>query len=231
MNRSMAWPARTALRRASALCGVAAPLLCGGALLTATLLDPSYSSVTQRISELGAPSAPYAALANTLGIGATGLLIALFSVGLADVLRRSRTAAIGSALVGLAGLAVTLAGILPSGADGMEAPRTAVAHGALARTGEMSIIGGALALWVGLRGSGQWRVFSDVSLAVAIALAGLYIPYQLHSVGPWKGVIQRVMVLVVLAWIAIMSIKLLSLSASPGERPAASPDPDGAGPG
>lgn len=213
------WPAgRIALRKASALCGMAAPLFCLGSLLTVTLLNPAYSSATQRISELGAPQAPYAALANTLGIGATGLLVALFSLGLNNVLRRSRTAAMGSALIGLAGVAVTLAGVLPSGMDGAEAPRTAMAHAILARAGELAIIGAALALWLGLKGSGQWRGFSGLSLAVVVALVALYVPYQLHSLAPWKGVLQRLIVLVVLGWVEIMSIKLLSLPAGAGEE-------------
>ncbi len=191
---------------------MAGPVLCATVLLMVSILNPAYSSVRQRVSELGAPQAPHAAVADALGIAIPGVLIALFSIGLYDEVRRSRAAAAGSALIGVSGVAVILAGILPTGPGGVASSGTAVAHAVFARIGEFAILGAPLALWTGLRGSGRWRGFSQLALAVAIVAASMYAVYQLHSLSPWKGVLQRSLIAVTLLWIEIMSIRLLLLT-------------------
>lgn len=221
---------RVALRRLSALCGMAAPVFFTGILIVVTRLNPAYSSARQRISELGAPHAPHAVVLNTLGLGVTGLLVVAFSLGLWDELRNFRAAAMGTVLIGVAGIAVTLAGAFPCGVDGLESSAIAVAHGVFARIGEIAVIGAALALWLGLRGPARWKGFSRLSLAIAAAALALYTLYQFESLSPWNGLLQRSIILVVFLWIEIIAIRLMSLAGRPGARPGPAESPQAHGP-
>lgn len=51
-------------------------------------IQPGYSHLTKAVSELGAFGAPSAAIWNTLGFFATGLIISLFGIGLHQLLKR-----------------------------------------------------------------------------------------------------------------------------------------------
>lgn len=203
---------RVALQRLSAACGIAVPVLSTIVLLTVNHLHPGYSLTKQRISELGAPGAPYAALLNTAGLGASGLLLVALSLGLYLEFRNRSAARIGSVLIGVSGIALVMAGIFPCSVDSAGTSVSAIAHGVFARIGEFAIMSAALAMWLGLKGHAGWRGLSFLSLTVAVVAVALYVPYQFHFLAPWKGAIQRFLVLVFLIWIELMSIKLLSRS-------------------
>jgi len=203
---------RVALQRLSAACGIAVPVLSTIVLLTVNHLHPGYSLTRQRISELGALGAPYAALLNTAGLGASGLLLVALSLGLYLEFRNRSAARIGCALIGVSGIALVMAGIFPCSVGSAETSVSAIAHGVFARIGEFAIMSAALAMWLGLKGCAGWKGHSFLSLTVAVVAVALYVPYQFHFLAPWKGAIQRFLVLVFLIWIELMSIKLLSWS-------------------
>jgi len=152
---------RVALQRLSAACGIAVPVLSTIVLLTVNHLHPGYSLTRQRISELGAPGAPYAALLNTAGLGASGLLLVALSLGLYREFRSRSAARIGCVLIGVSGIALVMAGIFPCSVDSAETSVSAIAHGVFARIGEFAIMSAALAMWLGLKG-----LHNDVEIEV-----------------------------------------------------------------
>lgn len=65
-----------------AFCGVIAPILFTVVLLILGSLQLGYNHATQYISELGANSAPYALIMNTIGFPLLGLLTIAFAFAL-----------------------------------------------------------------------------------------------------------------------------------------------------
>ena len=64
-------------------------------LFAAAAYFPGYSHLTKAVSELGAFGAPNALIWNTLGFFVTGVLVALFGVGLRDLLVKKRVQSTG----------------------------------------------------------------------------------------------------------------------------------------
>lgn len=88
-----------------------------GALLVIAALDPSYSHATRAVSELGAVGAPLQWTWNVLGFLLPGLLVALFGLGVGQVLApRGRSA---SMLLMISGLAFAATGLFPANLQAM----------------------------------------------------------------------------------------------------------------
>jgi hypothetical membrane protein len=202
---------RLALQRASAACGIVAPFLSAVVAAGVGYLHPGYDFTEQRLSELGASGAPYAALFNVMGLMASGVLVAVFSVGL-YLEFSDRLARIGSGLLTVCGASLFMTGVFPCDVGSVEASVSGIMHGVFAGIGTFAIIGAALAMWLGLKRDAVWRDHSRFSLGVAVVAVALYLPYQVCPVTGWIGTFQRMLVLVLLVWIEVMSIKLLSRS-------------------
>lgn len=211
--------AREALQRASAACGIAAPLLSGIVAVSVGFLHPGYSFAEQRLSELGASDAPYAPLFNVMGLMTSGVLVAVLSLGLYSEFSSDRVARIGSGLLALSGASLVMTGIFPCDVGFVEATASGILHGLFAGIGTLAIIGAAFAMWLGLKEDAVWRNHSWFSLCVAALAVVLYVPYQFGSLTEWEGAVQRLLVMVLLLWIEVMSLKLLSRTAAgaPGE--------------
>lgn len=199
---------RPAIQRASAACGIVAPFLSAVVAAGVGYLHPGYDFTEQRLSELGASGAPYAALFNVMGLMASGVLVVVFSLGL-YLEFSERLARIGSGLLAVCGACLFMAGIFPCDVEFAEASVSGIMHGVFAGIGTFAIIGAALAMWLGLKRDTVWRDISRFSLGVAVVAVALYLPYQVFPVTGWIGVFQRMLVLVVLVWLEVMSIKLL----------------------
>jgi len=200
---------RLALQRASAACGIVAPFLSAVVAAGVGYLQPGYDFTEQRLSELGASGAPYAGLFNVMGLMAPGVLVAVFSLGLYSEFSSDRVARIGSGLLAVCGACLFMAGIFPCDVEFAEPSVSGITHGVFAGIGTFAIIGAALAMWLGLKGDAAWRDHSRFSLGVVVVAVALYLPYQVCPLTGWIGVFQRMLVLVLLVWIEVMSIKLL----------------------
>jgi hypothetical membrane protein len=176
--------AREAFQRAAAACGIAAPILSGIVAVSVGYLHPGYSFAEQRLSELG--------------------LYSEFS--------HDRVAKIGCGLLTLSGASLLMTGIFPCDVGLVEATASGILHGVFAGIGTLAIIGAALAMWLGLKEDAAWRNHSWFSLGVAVLAVALYVPYQFGSLTQWEGAIQRMLVMVLLLWLEVMSLKLLSRS-------------------
>jgi hypothetical protein len=105
-----------------------------------------------------------------------------------------------------------MTGIFPCDVGLVEATASGILHGVFAGIGTYAIIGAALAMWLGLKEDAAWRNHSWFSLSVAVLAVALYVPYQFGLLTQWEGAIQRMLVMVLLLWIEVMSLKLLSRS-------------------
>lgn len=100
-------------------CGLVAPILRLGLILTLGALHPTYSQTTDFISELGAPDSPYAGLMNYVGIALVGVLLAAFSIPL----RRYATdplARVAAWLLFVSGISFVVVGLAPCDRAGCE---------------------------------------------------------------------------------------------------------------
>ena len=203
---------RLAFQRVSAACGIAAPILSVLVALSVGYIHPGYSFTEQRLSELGASGAPFAPLFNVMGLMASGVLVAVLSLGFYSEFSSDRLARVGCRLLTLCGVSLFMTGIFPCDVGFVKASASGIAHGVFASIGTFAIIGAALAMWLSLKGHAGWENHSWFSLTVAVVAVALYLPYQFCSFAAWDGAIQRTLVTVVLVWIEVMSIKLLSRS-------------------
>ena len=105
-----------------------------------------------------------------------------------------------------------MTGVFPCDVGSVRASASGILHGVFAGIGTSAIIGAALAMWLGLKDDAVWRNHSWFSLSVAVVAAALYLPDLLFSLPRWNGAIQRMLVMVLLVWIEVVSIKLLSRS-------------------
>jgi hypothetical membrane protein len=201
-----------AFQRASAACGIAAPILSALVAASVSYVQPAYSSTEQRLSELGASGAPHAFIFNVLGLMTSGMLVVVLSLGLCSEFSSDRPAKIGAGLLALCGASLFITGVFPCDVGAVEASASGILHGLFAGIGTSAIIGAALAMWLGLKDDPVWRNHSWFSLCVAAVAVALYVPHLLYLLPRWNGAIQRMLVMVLLVWIEVMSIKLLSRS-------------------
>jgi hypothetical membrane protein len=175
-------------------------------------MQPGYSFTEQRLSEMGASGAPYALIFNVVGLMTSGMLTVVFSLGLYSEFSSNRVAKIGSGLLTLTGTSLFVACVFPCDVGSVEASTSGILHGVFAGIGTFAIVSAALAMWLGLKDDAVWWNHSWFSLSVAVVAVALYVPHLFSSLPRWNGAIQRMLVMVLLIWIEVMSIKLLSRS-------------------
>jgi hypothetical membrane protein len=201
-----------AFRRVSAACGIATPIISALVALGVGYMQPGYSFTEQRLSELGASGAPYAFIFNVVGLMTSGMLVAVVSLGFYSEFGSNQVAKIGSGLLTLSGASLLVTGVFPCDVGSVEASASGILHGVFAGMGTFAIVSAALAMWLGLKDDAVWRNHSWFSLSVAVVAVALYVPYIFSSLPRWNGAVQRMLVMVLLVWIEVMSIKLLSRS-------------------
>ncbi|MBN2099837.1 MAG: DUF998 domain-containing protein [Dehalococcoidia bacterium] len=203
---------RLAFQRVSAACGIVTPVLAALVGMGVGYIQLGYSFTEQRLSELGASGAPYALIFNVVGLITSGMLVVVFSLGLYSEFNSNRVARIGAGLLTVCGASLLMAGIFPCDIGTVEASASGILHGVFAGIGTFAIISAALAMWLGLKYDAVWRKHSWFSLSIAVVAVALYVPHLFSSLPRWNGAVQRMLVMVLLVWIEIMSIKLLSRS-------------------
>ena len=203
---------RLAFQRVSAACGIATPILSALVALGIGYMQLGYSFTEQRLSELGASGAPHAFIFNVVGLMTSGVLVAVLSLGFYSEFSSDRVAKVGSGLLTLAGASLFMTGVFPCDVGSVEASASGILHGVFAGIGTFAITSAALAMWLGLKENAAWKNHSWFSLSVAVVAVALYVPHLFSSLPRWNGAVQRMLVMVLLVWIEVMSIKLLSRS-------------------
>lgn len=178
--------------------GLAAAGLFAGALGVFAALDPTYSHLTNAVSELGAVGAPNQLAWNLIGFVAVGLLLAAFGRGLG---REIATPSAGGLLI-LFGLAFAATAI-PADMSDLGSPGS-TAH-IVASQAVLLFWALALVRLLFVRRAGPaLRWIAAVALALAI---GAIIVRGLEALQP--GLSQRLSFAVVFGWVAATSLVLL----------------------
>jgi hypothetical membrane protein len=197
--------------RILALGGLVAPVLFATVVVWCAAQRPDYRHAHQFISELGATATPYASVMNTLGLVPTGLLLAGFGASIARSAPRPARVAVGASLVVVFGAAIALSGLFSCDAG---CPQTGgstenLVHQALAPTIFVSGSLGAILLGIRFRGISRLRPLWLYSVASGVLgfclLAAVASTFETRA---FTGVWQRLMVSVLLAWCAVVGLRL-----------------------
>jgi hypothetical membrane protein len=188
--------------------GVAGPIIFVALVVVGGFLYDGYSHVSQAISELGGEGAEYAALQNFNFI-MVGVLVIGFAWGLA----RGRAASLlGAALVGFFGLSSSIAnGLLPCDLGCEGTTTVGLLHNITGIAGFLAAIAGMFVLERQWRTNPGWRGHAVLTRRAAfLALAGLvgFIVTKAAELESIDGLLQRVFVVVLLAWIALTAARL-----------------------
>lgn len=158
------------------VCGLVAPVIRLGLIVTLGALHPTYSQATDFISELGAPDSPYADVMNYVGISLVGLLLAGFSVPLWQAAPDSVGKA-GAALLFLSGISFVVVGLAPCDRPGCGPGGSAdvmFVHMVSGFTGMTTQALAPIAFGLGLFRAGEGRVYSAASLLLGlVSIMGL----------------------------------------------------------
>jgi hypothetical protein len=168
------------------------------------------------ISDLGAANADKAWLWN-VPLTVAGVLIAIFALGLYRVLRPSFTAGLGAVLIAIAGVGLALEGAVfqldcretepacegrPSYSWQHSAHELETALGFLALLVAIVLLAPRFRREPGLRILWRYSLLSAAAFVVLLFVSGL------AEESDWEGIVQRLLVTVLLAWIAVVGIRL-----------------------
>lgn len=186
--------------------GFIGPVLLWGAMLVAGALTPGYSHLGQYLSELGAHQAPHAAIVNFAGVIPFGVSIALLSIAGYWAHNTRWLTALGFGLLLTAGLLFVVAGIYRADPvlDFSNLSEEATIH-VLAGLG-VFIFGFAAMEVVGISLIRQNPPYAVLSLGLAgVCLSAFAALYVLGFESAYRGVLQRVFLLALSAWMVLTS--------------------------
>jgi len=215
--------------RIGALAGIGAALVmtCGW-ILAEQLQGGEYDWVSQEISDLGALTARHAWVWN-LADSLSGVLLAIFAIGLFPVVRSERAGRIGAILIGVVGVGSVIDGFVREDCplstsqacqrlqDGPGLSWHHLAHDIESVLVFAAMLAAPFFLAKALRRIEALRGLRPCALATGygqLAITAAYVPLYGNAGG---GIAQRLLLTAFMAWIAILSIALLS-------------EPDGAAP-
>jgi hypothetical membrane protein len=208
---------------------VLAPIAFTIAWIVAEVLQDGYSPRRDYISELAALDARHAWIMITgfllLGAGTVAL-----GAGLAGALR-GRPARIGSILLALAGVGIIVAGLARNDCrsrldacaariDAGDVSWHSVTHDLVSLVVFLALIAAPLVFARALRGDESWRDLRAYSITTGVVGLGLLVLLFSGVTGSWTGVVQRVLVTVLLLWVAILGARLIRLSRVRPREPA-----------
>jgi len=203
--------------RASAICGLVAPITFIAGWLLGGLAQPAeYSVVDHDISDLGALTADKPWLYNQLGANLTGLLLFALALGLWKTVGTSRSARVGVIAFGVFAVGTFLDGLfrldcrkIDAGCDST-ASWHATAHVIETVFTILGVFVAVFALAWAFKKSRRWRDLWIVTLASGIAaLASLLFSLLGEGLGP------RVATTILFAWVALVSYRLLRIAREP----------------
>jgi hypothetical membrane protein len=200
-------------RRAIGLVGIGVWVLFWSASIVFGALRPSYSHVTNTISELGAIGTPHATVWNVCGFIVPGILLAVVGAAIARSANStpSLSRAFATSLLVLSGLAVAGQGLLPAvmanGVADITSPWTrghfvsSLISGAAWAVGALMLIGP-------MKRNPDWRGLHLVSLLMlAFAVAA---SFALRGRVP-DGLAQRIGDAFFCIWFVLMSWRLMTI--------------------
>jgi hypothetical membrane protein len=150
-----------------AWCGIAAPIVFFVAMVAFAFLTPGYSNMTNAVSELGMAGAPYALGWNLLGFVLVGLLVMAFAWGMRLDLRPGKGAVGVPLLIGLSGLGLAGAGLIPAEAGFVPSTATTL-HLVMVAINFLPFLLASLFFAFRLRTHAYWKRLTLFSAAMGI---------------------------------------------------------------
>ncbi len=199
----------------SAAAGIIGPILFSVVVIVLGYFWTGYNHLTQAVSELGATNAPNMSI-QALNFFIIGILTVVFAVGLALHDRRFRST---SVLVGVYGLGASLAAVLPCD-PGCPVTGTSIVQVAHNLDALISFIGlgvAPLLFWRSGKTVLLWSKTAGWSLRVAVGSISLLIGYliiDVLSLSPYTGLLQRIFLGLLFAWVIMMVVRLFQVNAA-----------------
>jgi len=210
--------------RAGAFAGIGgAVLITFGWIVGGLVQGAGYSWSQQEISDLGALTAQHPWVWN-LADSASGLLILIFAFGLLAVVRSSRAGRIGAGLIAVVGLGSVIDGVLredcalstSEACQRLQDDPGLSWHHQVHDIESVIVVAALLAapfvLAKAFRQFDAFRGLRGYSLATGVAAVAATVAYLPLYGDPGGGIAQRVLILISMAWIAVISISMLRWS-------------------
>lgn len=191
------------LRRYLALAGIVGPPCFVVVFLVIGLVKPGYNAVAQAVSEGSIGDLGWIQSANFL---VTGVCFVALAVGLWRGFGDRLSGRIGSGLIAATGIGLCGAGLFVTD-PGF---RAVTLHGNLHMAASLVVFLSLLIACLIFAG----RFWHDRGFAIYSIASGLAIPagfVALFSIGAWPGLIQRVMITIVWAWVTVLALRLYVL--------------------
>ena len=204
---------------ALAVCGIAAPPVFIAAVIAASVNHPGYDHLNNFISELGATGAPAAGVMNFAGFLPYGLLMAGFALAVHRGMRADAGGWLGPSILALYGLAYIAVAVAPCD-PGCQAATPSLHHRLHFLLGDLIVVTavlGPFTLYPRMVKDPAWR-----SLATAtLILPGLaWLILEASGVGIPGALRQRLWLLLLFTWIAVVALRLLRLGVRADQTPA-----------
>lgn len=192
----------------SALSGILAPLIFVAVMTIIQSVQPGYSPVHETISRLVLGAHGWF---QTLSFFIFGFLFAVFSLRLYIATSRSRIARMGAGLFFLSGFSFFLVGAFPVDPEGQIGETiTGIIHGGMASTAAVTFVLGSIAFAVYFSIDERWHNYRWFTTFIALACLGFTLVWALSpDTWAWKGLAQRLLLLIGFVWIEVISIRLL----------------------
>lgn len=200
------------MSRGLLLCGVLAPPVLTVFVMSAALLTPGYSHITQTVSQLGAYDKPHPEVMNT-GLAIYGLMIGAFGYGLHRQLGASGSAKAIWILLSISGLGILMSGVFQTDPRALDAPTSTegMLHGTFAYISFSTFAVGACIFARVVYRDPAWRGFAHLSLAVVALSVILTFVFRMDSVRPVEGLVQRAAYGTLPLWVEAVAIQSLRL--------------------
>ena len=217
-----------AIGRFSAWCILVCSPLYFGVVVLEGLLRPDFHATTMFISELALGSRGFVQIANFIVFG---LSILLFAMGVALSFGTTRAGRIGVTLLVIVGICMVAAGVFvidPVPASGLTFRPAAIGPRHMSFHSKFHYVVSSVAFLLApicafcfafadrFAEDATWQAFRRWSLALGIAMAAGVIlmklatmPPPTNPLQPWRGLIQRAMVLPFVTWLFAFGVVLL----------------------
>ncbi len=197
----------------SAFAGIIGPIIFTILVIVLGLLSPGYNHLTQAISELGANNAPNMNI-QALNFVIFGILTILFATGLWLHNRSFRTCSI---LIAIYGISAIVAGPVhcDPGCPAQTSSTIQIAHNLDALIAFLAFAIAPLFFWRSAKNIPAWRKTGVLSLDIAnvsIPLVGAYIVIAGLSLSPYTGLLQRIFLGFLYAWLMLLSARLFQIN-------------------
>lgn len=196
------------------LCGVLAPPLLAIFFISAGVVTPNFSFISETISQLGARGMPYPGVMNS-GFIVCGVLLNLFAVGLYLRLGRSFMAKAVWFLLAIEGICIVLSGVFRTDYLGLGT--------AFSAEGTLHLIFSLIAffvlpitiamfLWIAYRRP-AWRGLTKISITVLVLNLLLFLVFLTVGADRIDGVLELSFFGISLIWLESVSLSSLRMPA------------------